>query len=110
MNLLKNLAGGAKKREASGPLTGRTLDLRPFTVRVEALIGEGGFATIYRAVDTASHEVYAVKHFRLSGDPEAERDVQVGVPAGAGSGSRGPASTFAHNLHCPSQPWVPSCT
>lgn len=77
MNLLKNLAGGGKKREASGPLTGRTLSLQPYTVRVEALVGEGGFATIYRAVDPASHEVYAVKHFRLSGDPEAERDVQV---------------------------------
>lgn len=74
MNLLRGLAA-PKKKDATGALTGRTLGLGPYTVKVDAIIGEGGFATIYRAVEVNTQEAFALKHFMLSGDPEAERDV-----------------------------------
>ena len=79
MNLLKSLGGAGKKREASGPLTGRTLPLGEHTVKVEAVIGEGGFATIYRTVDINTQATFALKHFMLSGDEVAERDVHTEV-------------------------------
>ena len=78
MNLLKNLAA-PKKREASGPLTGKILPISNRTLKVEAVLGEGGFATIYRAVDAVTQETFALKHFMLSGDIEAERDVHTEV-------------------------------
>ena len=78
MTLLKNLAA-PKKREPSGPLTGKILPLGDRTLKVEAVLGEGGFATIYRAVDAVTQETFALKHFMLSGDLEAERDVQTEV-------------------------------
>ena len=78
MNLLKSLAG-PKKREASGFLTGRTFTFGEYTIKVEGVLGEGGFATIYRAVDVNSQNIYALKHFMLSGDPDAERDVHTEV-------------------------------
>jgi serine/threonine protein kinase len=78
MNLLKNLAA-PKKREASGPLTGKILPIGDRTLKVEAVLGEGGFATIYRAADVVDQETFALKHFMLSGDLEAERDVQTEV-------------------------------
>lgn len=79
MNLLKTLTSTSKRREATGPLSGRTLHLDRFQIKVEALIGEGGCATIYRGVDLLTQDLFAIKHFRLSGDPEAERDVQTEV-------------------------------
>lgn len=75
MNIFKNL-GATKRRDSAGPLSGRTLPLDPYTVKVEEVVGQGGFATIYRAVDVVSGEMLALKHFRLSGDPDAERDAQ----------------------------------
>jgi len=78
MNLLKNFAA-PKKREASGPLTGKVLPISNRTLKVEAVLGEGGFATIYRAIDTDTQEIFALKHFMLSGDVEAERDVHTEV-------------------------------
>ena len=80
MNIFKSLGGGQKKnREATGPLTGRLISLGDKTIKAEAVIGEGGFATIYRAVDPDTQAIYALKHFVLSGDLEAERDVQTEV-------------------------------
>jgi serine/threonine protein kinase len=78
MNLLKNLAA-PKKREVSGPLTGKIIPMGNRTLKIEAVLGEGGFATIYRAVDAITQEIFALKHFMLSGDVEAERDVQTEV-------------------------------
>jgi AP2-associated kinase len=37
---------------------------------------QGGFALIYKVTDQETQRPYALKHFRLSGDPEAVRDVQ----------------------------------
>lgn len=78
MNLLKSLTG-PKKREASGVLSGRTFTFGEYTIKAEGVLGEGGFATIYRAVDVNTQAIYALKHFMLSGDPDAERDVHTEV-------------------------------
>jgi len=78
MNLLRGLAG-PKRREVSGTLTGRIINLGTYNVKVESVIGEGGFATIYRAVDVPTQRPFALKHFMLSGDPEAECDVHTEV-------------------------------
>ena len=59
---------GAKRRaaEPGGPLSGRQIAVGEHVLRVGALLGEGGFATIYRACDAALPEdSYALKHFRL---------------------------------------------
>jgi hypothetical protein len=59
--------------DAAGPLTGRVVQLPgALPVRVEALVGEGGAASVYRAVDPATREAFALKHFVLGGDAEAE--------------------------------------
>ena len=56
-------------------MVGRTLAIGPAaTVLVERPIGEGGFATIYRARDLATGEAVALKHVRLAGDPDAAAD------------------------------------
>lgn len=58
---LQNLA----KREASGALSGKQLVVGQRTVRVDRLLGEGGFATIYHCTDLATGQPYALKHFIL---------------------------------------------
>lgn len=66
MNLLKQVkAGLAKKREAQGALSGSTLRVGAFTVKVDNVIGEGGFATIYLVTDCTTGARFALKHFRL---------------------------------------------
>ena len=66
MNLLKQVkAGLAKKREAQGALSGSTLRVGAFTVKVDSLIGEGGFASIYSVTDCSTQRALALKHFRL---------------------------------------------
>jgi AP2-associated kinase len=64
MNLLKNL-GKKGSKEPSGSLTGRTLKIGSFQVKVEAVLGEGGFATIYRVMDVTTRAAMALKHFKL---------------------------------------------
>lgn len=44
-------------------------------VRVEALVGQGGYSDIYRVVD-GSGRLYALKHLRLAGDAEHIAEVQ----------------------------------
>lgn len=61
MNLLKTFA---KKKSNSGVLTGKLLNVDAFQLKVEALIGEGGYASIYRVVELRSRETFALKHFR----------------------------------------------
>ncbi|PRW33784.1 putative serine threonine- kinase [Chlorella sorokiniana] len=73
----------AAKREAgkAGPFSGKQLSVGSRVVKVDRLLGEGGFATIYRCTDVESGETFALKHFILTGYPEAERDAatEVGV-------------------------------
>lgn len=58
---LQNLA----KREASGALSGKQLEVGRRTVKVDRLLGEGGFATIYHCTDLATGQTFALKHFVL---------------------------------------------
>lgn len=59
---LKNLA----KREPTGSLSGKQLSVADRSVKVDKLLGEGGFATIYRCTDVETGAVYALKHFLLT--------------------------------------------
>lgn len=59
---LQNLA----KRESSGALSGKQLAVGAKVVRVDRLLGEGGFATIYRCTDVETGAVYALKHYILT--------------------------------------------
>lgn len=61
MNLFKVLG---KKRDSGGELCGRILNVESFQVRVESLVGEGGFASIYRVIDLSRRSNLALKHFR----------------------------------------------
>ena len=66
------------QRKEAG-LMAKTLQVGPYSVRVEAHLGDGGFAAIYRVRDTATPAVFALKHMRLGADPEAMRDCHVEV-------------------------------
>ena len=65
-----------------GGLAGKTLKVGMYTVKVEAVLGDGGFAVIYRARDIASPAVYALKHVRMGGEPEALADCKTEVGLG----------------------------
>ena len=69
------------QRKDSGSLVGKVLKVGMYTVKVEAHLGDGGFAVIYRARDVASSAAYALKHVRMAGEPEALADchMEVGV-------------------------------
>jgi hypothetical protein len=62
MSWLKKLQGS---KAGSGPLTGKTLKVQSYSVKVENVLGEGGFATIYRCSDNTTKAAFALKHFRL---------------------------------------------
>jgi len=62
-----------------GGLVGRTIKVGPYTGKVEAHLGDGGFATIYRVRDTSSGAVYALKHMRLAGEADARTDCETEV-------------------------------
>lgn len=79
-SFLKDLKGFGQKAEAKGGiLIGKTLKVGPYTVKPEAVLGEGGFATIYKARDINSGTVYALKHMHLMGDKDAVADCQTEV-------------------------------
>lgn len=79
MNIIKKIKASSSRRrldEVSGPLTGRIIIFsNDLSVRLEARLGEGGFATIYRGIDATSGQAYAVKAFVMDDDPEKERDL-----------------------------------
>ena len=52
-------------KASSGPLTGKTIKVQAYNVKVENVLGEGGFATIYRCSDNTTKATFALKHFRL---------------------------------------------
>lgn len=62
-----------------GGLVGRTFKVGIYTVRVEAHLGDGGFATIYRVRDTASGSAFALKHMRMGAEPDALADCHTEV-------------------------------
>ncbi len=85
--MLKNIVKDVKKavgREVNNAngrygMIGRVLRVGEVEVRVEASLGEGGFACIYSARDTQSRAMYALKHVRMSGDEELIEDVKTEV-------------------------------
>ncbi len=62
-----------------GGLVGRTLKVGPYTCKVEAHLGDGGSATIYRVRDNSSGAAYALKHIRLAGEADARADCETEV-------------------------------
>ena len=77
-SFLKDLKGFGQKSEPKGMLIGKTINVGPYTIKPEAVLGEGGFATIYKVRDT-SGAVYALKHMHLMGDRDAIADCQTEV-------------------------------
>lgn len=75
-SLFSKVARGGSRDGSGGPgsLAGRTIAVGPLTVRVEAQIGEGGFATIHAARDAATGEAYALKFVKIGTDPDAAAD------------------------------------
>ncbi|KXZ56289.1 hypothetical protein GPECTOR_1g254 [Gonium pectorale] len=73
---MKKLFGGAKKKEKEGTLVGKVVLVGQYSVRVDAVVGEGGFATIYRCVDMKCGVTFALKHMRLAAEPDAIKEVQ----------------------------------
>ena len=65
---------GSRDGSAPGSLVGRTVAVGPLTVRLEAPIGEGGFATIYAARDVATGEALALKVVKIGDDVDAAAD------------------------------------
>ena len=78
-SFLKDLKGFGQKAEAKGMLIGKTIKVGPYTIRPEAVLGTGGFATIYKVRDSTSGAVYALKHMHLMGDRDAIADCQTEV-------------------------------
>lgn len=69
----ESLEGAFEGRNA---MLGRQLRVGQHAVRVEALLGEGGFASIYTVRDVISRAVFALKHVRMAGDADAVADVR----------------------------------
>lgn len=62
--------GGGGKRDATGPLTNKTVQVGRHTLLVAQLLGSGGCADVYAASDTAGGGRFALKHLHLAGDAE----------------------------------------
>ncbi|GLI65494.1 hypothetical protein VaNZ11_009030 [Volvox africanus] len=73
---MKKLFDKVGKKRDSNSLVGKVVLVGQYSVKVEALIGEGGFATIYRCVDMKSGHTFALKHMRLGADADAIKEVQ----------------------------------
>lgn len=61
---------------AVGALQGKTVQVGQFHVRLDALLGRGGYADIYCGQEINSGQTYALKHLLLQGDAERVQDVQ----------------------------------
>lgn len=64
------------KKKDGGGLVGKTIKVGNYTVKLESLIGEGGFACIYKAREVNTREVFALKHIRISPDGDSVQVVQ----------------------------------
>lgn len=73
MKDLRGLIPATATRNQAG-LVGKMMKIGAFSVRIESLLGEGGFAQIYKARDSVSNAAYALKHMRLMGEGEALAD------------------------------------
>ena len=73
------LAAARGDRAPPDTLVGRVLDVGALTLRVEGVVGEGGFSTIYKARDVATGSLCALKHVRVGGDPGVAADADTEV-------------------------------
>lgn len=69
-SFLRNVVN--RKEPSGGGLVGRTVKIGAFTVRVEAHIADGGFASIYRVRPLAQRSFACVK----VGDGQTSRSVR----------------------------------
>ena len=95
---MKSVGGFLKnvvQRKETG-LVGKIVTVGPYSVRVEAHLGDGGFAAIYRARDAATSAAFALKHMRMGGDAEALRDCYTEVCAPHSCG-KCPGSDFPNS-------------
>jgi hypothetical protein len=83
---LKKIAQSAKA--GSGPLTGKTVKVQSYSVKIENVLGEGGFATIYRCSDNTTKASFALKHFRLRWGLGDQGDWRRGAPLALALGLR----------------------
>lgn len=92
--MLKRLQKLAQ-REPTGSLSGKQLSVGERVVKVDRLLGEGGFATIYHCTDVETGAAYALKHFLLT-------------CAGFASGERMPTGGVASTAHVklPVRQWL----
>ncbi|KAK9806620.1 hypothetical protein WJX73_000737 [Symbiochloris irregularis] len=79
-NAAANAAAVVQRKDGPG-LVGKMMKVGSYMVRVESLLGEGGFASIYKARDTTTNKAYALKHMRLAGEREALSDCHTEVDA-----------------------------
>lgn len=55
-----------RRTPVSASLMGKIIQVGGYELKVEAHLGEGGFASIYRVRDASTSEVFALKHIRLA--------------------------------------------
>lgn len=70
---MKKFLGGGKPADA---LVGKTIEVGLYVVTVEAKLGEGGFASIYRVINRHDQQRFALKHFRIQGDRQRHESVK----------------------------------
>jgi AP2-associated kinase len=74
---MKKIFGGkASKSDGNGALVGKTVQVGQFHVKVETLLGQGGYAEIYQVKEVNTGQTYALKHLKLAGHPEHILEVQ----------------------------------
>lgn len=72
----EKVIAATKQKDPSGTLVGKSIKVGIYTVRLESIIGEGGYACIYKARDINTGDVFALKHLRISPDAESAELVQ----------------------------------
>ena len=76
---MKSFLRNVVQRKDASSIVGKTVKLGSYTVKVDGVIGDGGFATIYRVKDVTTSSILALKHVRLHGEAEAILDCQTEV-------------------------------
>uniref|UniRef100_A0A7S0RFW0 non-specific serine/threonine protein kinase n=1 Tax=Chlamydomonas leiostraca TaxID=1034604 RepID=A0A7S0RFW0_9CHLO len=74
----KLLAGLGKPKEDPNSLLSKTVQIDKYVVRCEESIGEGGYASIYKAREVTSGQVFAMKHIRLSTSEDINETMREG--------------------------------
>ena len=78
---MKSFFKNVVQRKETPGMVGKVLKVGSYMVRIEAQLGEGGFAAIYKVRDNTTNKAYALKHMRLAGEQEALTDCYTEVDA-----------------------------